>query len=63
MACLKLASDEAVLVQSTQARWVAVRVQAPFEVAPAGSHTIHFNVVAKALDAKVSEKSVFIIPR
>jgi polyferredoxin len=60
---LKLASEEDVAVESTQARWVAVRVQVPFEAAPAGSHTIHFNIVAQATAEKVSEKSVFIVPR
>jgi cytochrome c oxidase accessory protein FixG len=59
---LAVASEEDVTVESTQARWVAVRVQAPFEAAPTGSHTIHFDIVAQ--DAtRVSEKSVFIVPR
>jgi cytochrome c oxidase accessory protein FixG len=59
---LTVASEEDVTVESTQARWVAVRVQAPFEAAPTGSHTIHFDIVAQ--DAtQVSEKSVFIVPR
>ncbi len=59
---LTVASEDDVTVESTQARWVAVRVQAPFEAAPTGSHTIHFDIVAQ--DAtQVSEKSVFIVPR
>jgi cytochrome c oxidase accessory protein FixG len=59
---LAVVSDQDVTVESTQARWVAVRVQAPFEGAPAGSHAIHFDIVAQDA-AKVSEKSVFIVPR
>jgi len=59
---LTVASEDDVTVESTQARWVAVRVQAPFDAAPAGSHTIYFDVAADDA-AHVSEKSVFIVPR
>lgn len=58
-----VASESDVAVDPTQSRWVAVRVQAPFDAAPAGSHPIHFDIVALDTDAKVSEKSVFIVPR
>ena len=60
---LVLASEPDVMIESTQARWVAVRVQAPYDVAPAGSHTIHFQIAAQNSVGSVSEKSVFIIPR
>lgn len=61
---LKVASEEDVTIESTQSRWVAVRVQLPFDMAPvAGTHPIHFVVVAKDTLAKVAEKSVFIVPR
>jgi cytochrome c oxidase accessory protein FixG len=60
---LSIASEEDVTVESTESRWVAVRVQAPFEGAPAGSHPIHFDIVAQDIYGKVSEKSVFIVPR
>jgi polyferredoxin len=52
-----------VAVGSTQARWVAVRVQVPFEALPAGSHPIQFEVANVAKDMSVAEKSVFIVPR
>ncbi len=52
-----------VAVASTQARWVAVRVQIPYEAAPAGSHPIHFDVTNGAQNTTVTEKSVFIVPR
>jgi cytochrome c oxidase accessory protein FixG len=60
---LKVVSEEDVTVESSQSRWVAVRVQAPYESAKPGSHTIHFEVQVQDAHAKVSEKSVFIVPR
>ena len=60
---LAVASDAEVSVASTQARWVAVRVQAPPDAASPGSHTIHFVVTAPASVGRVAEKSVFIVPR
>jgi IG-like fold at C-terminal of FixG, putative oxidoreductase len=59
---LAIASDTAVTIASTQARWVAVRVQAPYDVAPAGSHAIRFKIVAQGDLGQVAEKSVFIVP-
>ncbi len=46
-----------------QARWVAVRVQIPYETAVAGSHPFEFSISAQQSTAKVVEKSVFIVPR
>ncbi len=60
---LQVVEKDDIVIESTQARWVAVRVQAPFEAVKPGSHTIHFDIVAKDTMAKVSEKSVFIVPR
>ena len=60
---LELTSERDVVVESTEARWVAVRVQAPYDVAPAGSHTVHFQITAQESVGRVSEKSVFIVPR
>jgi hypothetical protein len=51
------------VIESTQSRLVAVRLQLPYEGAPAGSHTIHFKVEAPELSLSVTEKSVFIVPR
>ncbi len=58
-----VASQSDVSIASTEARWVAVRVQLPFEAASAGSHPIHFDIKAPDMNAQVSEKSVFIVPR
>jgi polyferredoxin len=60
---LKVVSEDDVTVESTQSRWVAVRLQAPYESAKPGSHTIHFEVQAHDVHAKASEKSVFIVPQ
>ncbi|MDE2416535.1 MAG: cytochrome c oxidase accessory protein CcoG [Burkholderiales bacterium] len=60
---LAVASEEDVAIESTQARWVAVRVQLPFDAAKPGTYPIHFHITAKASAAVVSEKSVFIVPR
>ncbi len=55
--------QEDVAIGGAESRWVVVRVQAPFDVAPAGSNVIHFDVTARDLAGQVAEKSVFIIPR
>jgi cytochrome c oxidase accessory protein FixG len=60
---LAIASEQDVAVESTQARWVAVRVQLPFDAAKPDTYPIHFHITAKASAATVSEKSVFIVPR
>ena len=60
---LRLASESDIRIEATQSRWVAVRVQLPYEGAVAGSHPIHFQISAPELGASVTEKSVFIVPR
>ena len=60
---LTIASDGDTSIESTQARWVAVRVLAPYDVASAGSHPIYFSVTGQGSLGRVSEKSVFIVPR
>ena len=60
---LSVDSEDTVAVESTQSRWFAVRVRLPFEGAGAGSHPIRFNIEAITSSARVSEKSVFIVPR
>jgi len=60
---LSVVSEGDFLIEPTQARWVAVRVQAPYDVAPAGSHTIQFQIAGQGSIGQVIEKSVFIVPR
>ena len=60
---LKVASEEDITVESTQSRWVPVRLQLPYEGAESGSHAIHFKIDAPDIGKSVSEKAVFIVPR
>ena len=60
---LSVSSESEVMVESTQARWVAVRVQLPYQGAPAGSHPIHFEIQSLNSPGHLTEKSVFLVPR
>jgi cytochrome c oxidase accessory protein FixG len=60
---ITVASEDEVKVGAAESRWVAVRLQVPYDAAPPGSHPIHFNVGMEHGDAHVSEKSVFLVPR
>ena len=60
---LAVTSDNLVMVESTQARKLAVRVQAPFEVAAPGSHPIVFQIESLDSPGHLSEKSVFLISK
>ena len=60
---LTVTSDSLVVVESTQARKLAVRVQAPFEAAVPGSHPIVFHIDALDSPGHLSEKSVFLISK
>jgi cytochrome c oxidase accessory protein FixG len=60
---LVLASEPDISVDSTESRWVAVRLQLPFEGAEPGSHPIQFKIDGIDVGKSVTEKSVFIVPR
>jgi cytochrome c oxidase accessory protein FixG len=64
---LSLASETDVQVAATESRWVSVRLQVPYDAAPAGSHPIHFRVDSRSPDGQLvgqlSEKTVFLVPR
>ena len=60
---LVVSSDEVVDVKSTESRWVAVRVQAPFDVAEPGSHAMQFDITSIDTPGQLVEKSVFLVPR
>ncbi|MDO8449748.1 MAG: cytochrome c oxidase accessory protein CcoG [Rhodoferax sp.] len=60
---LTVTSDNVVMVESTQARRLAVRVQAPFEAATPGPHPIQFEINSLDSPGQLSEKSVFLIPK
>ncbi len=60
---LALASEPQVVVDAAQSRWVAVRLQLPYGAAPAGSHTVHFDIRQAGDGSQISEKAVFLVPR
>jgi cytochrome c oxidase accessory protein FixG len=60
---LLVASENIVTIGSTESRWVAVRVQAPFDVAAPGSHAMQFEIEALDSTGHLQEKSVFLVPR
>jgi cytochrome c oxidase accessory protein FixG len=69
LAGVALASAPEVEVEAADARWLAVRVQLPWDAAQAagpGAHPIRF-IIARTSggqdDGAVSEKSTFVIPR
>lgn len=60
---LTIVSEPEVEVGPTQSRWVAVRLQIPYDSAAAGSHPIHFDIEAVGAADHVREASVFLVPR
>ena len=60
---LAVVSESIFSVDATQARWVVVSLQLPYDAAPAGSHAIHFEIESLDSPGKLTEKSVFIVPR
>ena len=63
LAGLSVSSEAVVDVKSTESRWVAVRVQAPFDVAAPGSHAMQFDIQSLDTPGQLVEKSVFLVPR
>ncbi|WP_370678733.1 cytochrome c oxidase accessory protein CcoG [Comamonas sp. GB3 AK4-5] len=59
----EVASETEVQVLPAETRGVAVRVQIPYGAAGTGSHALLFDIDAVSGQGKVSEKSVFIVPR
>jgi hypothetical protein len=64
---LSLATEPLVDVAATESRWVSVRLQVPYDAAPAGSHPIYFRIESRSPDGQsvgqLSEKTVFLVPR
>lgn len=60
---LSVASEPEFEVGPAESRWVPVRLQIAYGSATAGSHHIEFEVRALGSDARVEEKSVFLVPR
>lgn len=60
---LEIASDTEFDIGAAESRWVAVRLQIPYGSAPPGSHAVQFEIVAMGGEGKVTEKSIFLVPR
>ncbi len=61
---IEVASESEIEIEPAQSRWVAVRLQIPYGAAPAGSHTVHFDIESLGEKrAHVQEKAVFLVPR
>lgn len=60
---IELVEGGEVEVLPAQTRGVAVRVQIPYGAAEPGSHHIMFDIDARSGEGRVSEKSVFLVPR
>ena len=65
---LKVLTDsEDLTVESTQSRWVSVRLQVPYDSAVPGSYPVRFTIEAsddnESGHTQLEEKSVFLIPR
>jgi IG-like fold at C-terminal of FixG, putative oxidoreductase len=61
-----LTESESFVVDSTQSRWVSVRLQIPSDSAAAGTYPVRFGIQAFGDDEKsqekIEEKSVFLVP-
>ena len=60
---IQIKTDTPVQVGPAQSRWVVVRVDIPYGSATAGSHPIWFEISAETEHIRVTEKSVFLVPR
>ena len=60
---LQMDTDAQVTVASTESQWLSVRLQVPYDAAPAGSHPIHFSISSSSPAETIVEKSVFLVPR
>jgi cytochrome c oxidase accessory protein FixG len=60
---LGVSPSQDILVEAAASRWVAVRVQAPHDVAAPGAHAIRMLVQQADGVAQVAEKTTFVVPR
>jgi polyferredoxin len=63
VAHVKIESEDDFEVGPAMSRWVAVRVAVPFGSLQAGSHKIWFDIENDDETMKVTEASVFLVPR
>lgn len=55
--------NETIEVKSTESRWVSVDLKIPDGSVETGSHKIQFQIEAVESKEKITEKSVFLVPR
>ena len=60
---LEVASENVVMVPSTEARVVTMRLQVPANSATPGSHPMQFDIESLDRPGQLTEKSVFLLPR
>lgn len=60
---LVVTSEDTISIASTEARTMAVRVQAPMDAAEPGSHEIHFIIESLDSPGRLREESKFLIPK
>jgi polyferredoxin len=60
---IHIKTETQVPVDSAQSRWVVVRVDIPYGSTTAGSHPIWFEISSEDGRKRVTEKSVFLVPR
>jgi hypothetical protein len=62
-----MTDSEDLVVESTQSRWVSVRLQVPYDSAMPGSYPVRFSIATangdESIHEKLEEKSVFLMPR
>ena len=58
-----VSEEQEVEIGAAESRWVSVRLHIPYGSASPGSHTIHFEISGVESGGKVSEKSIFLVPR
>ncbi len=56
-------NNDAIEVKSTESRWVSVDLKIPDGSVETGSHKIQFEIEAVESKEKITEKSVFLVPR
>lgn len=56
-------SEPEIEIDAAQSRWVAVRLQIPYGSVSSGSHPVQFDIEAVGTNSRVTEKSVFLVPR
>jgi hypothetical protein len=60
---LRVASDTEVSIDAAADRWIVVRLQAPYGVAPAGSYPVQLDVHSPDGSVAVQARTTFLVPR